>query len=88
MRPLLFCHQKEDAGIGWSSKEVDGGMHCKAERVREVRYPTKGRSALRIAGAVLIALGIVLIVLCVPLWAWMALVGAALILVGLLLIRS
>ena len=31
---------------------------------------------------------ILLILLCVPFWAWLALIGAALILLGLLLIRK
>ena len=44
--------------------------------------------SLRIAGYVLIGAGIILILLCVPFWAWLALIGAALILLGLLLIRK
>ena len=36
----------------------------------------------------LIGVGIILILLCVPFWAWLALIGGALILLGLLLIRK
>ena len=61
------------------------------QRENEVRvqcYPS-GRSAiLRIAGFLLIGAGIILILLCVPGWAWLAFVGAALILLGIMLIRK
>ncbi len=58
------------------------------DRVRVQCYPS-GRSILfRIAGYALIAGGVLLIVLCVPFWAWLAIIGAALILLGLLLIRK
>ena len=36
----------------------------------------------------LIGIGILLILFCVPFWAWLAFLGAALILAGLLLIRK
>ena len=42
----------------------------------------------RAVGIVLIAAGVLLIVLCVPLWAWMSLIGAALIFVGVLLLQK
>ncbi|MBQ9265092.1 MAG: hypothetical protein IJ189_12915 [Clostridia bacterium] len=58
------------------------------EQVRAQCYPASKSIALRIAGGVLIAGGIVLILLCVPTWAWLAIVGAALILLGLFLIRK
>ncbi|MBR3109062.1 MAG: hypothetical protein IKH30_18050 [Clostridia bacterium] len=56
--------------------------------VRVQCYPSGGSFLLRIAGYVLIGAGVLLILLCVPCWAWLALVGAALILLGLLLIRK
>lgn len=55
--------------------------------VRKQSYPSGRNAALRIAGFVLIALGVLLILFCVPFWAWLAFLGAALILAGLLLIR-
>jgi len=61
------------------------------QRHGEVRtrcYPTGKSTALRIAGFVLIGIGVLLILLCVPFWAWLAFLGAALILAGLLLIRK
>lgn len=61
-------------------------MPC--EPVRVARYPSKGGKAARIAGVLLIAAGIILIILCVPLWAWLSLVGVALIMAGLLLLRK
>ena len=58
------------------------------ERVRVHCYPSGRSVALRAAGAVLIVAGVVLILLCVPGWAWLAAIGAALGLLGLLLIRK
>ena len=54
---------------------------------REKCYPAGGSAALTIAGYVLLALGVVLLFACVPFWAWLALVGAALIAAGLLLLK-
>ena len=51
-------------------------------------YPSGKNVALRIIGFVLIGIGVLLVLLCVPFWAWLALIGAALILLGLLLIRK
>lgn len=63
-------------------------MPCEKEnRVHVSCYPSKGGKAASIIGILLIAVGVLLIILCVPLWAWLAIVGAALILVGLLLVR-
>ena len=58
------------------------------DEVRVQCYPGSKSLILRIAGYVLIGTGILLILLCVPFWAWLALIGAALILLGLLLIRK
>ena len=65
-------------------------MRCEPEnrRVYRVSYPTRGSRLARTAGIILIAAGVLLIILCVPLWAWLALVGAALILLGVLLLRK
>ena len=66
-------------------KEV-ARMPC--EPVRIAKYPSKGGRITRIIGIVLIVAGVVLIILCVPLWAWLSLIGAALMIVGLLLLRK
>ena len=58
------------------------------DEVRVQCYPSGRSLSLRIAGYILIGAGIILILLCVPFWAWLALIGAALILLGLLLIRK
>lgn len=58
------------------------------EEVEIKCYPSKGSILFRIAGFILIGLGLFLILLCVPGWAWLAAIGAALILLGLLLIRK
>lgn len=42
---------------------------------------------MRVVGIALIALGLGLLFLCVPGWAWSALIGAALVVTGWLLIR-
>ena len=57
-------------------------MPC--EPVRIAKYPSKGGKITRIIGIVLIVAGVILIILCVPLWAWLSLIGAALMIVGLL----
>lgn len=62
------------------SKENDG---CVCSRC----YPSRGNIWLRALGFALMALGAVLILFCVPYWAWWALLGAALIAVGFLLTR-
>lgn len=61
-------------------------MPC--EPVRIAKYPSKDGKITRIIGIVLIAAGVILIILCVPLWAWLSLIGAALIIAGLLLLRK
>ena len=64
-------------------------MRCEPEnRVYRVSYPTRGSLLARVAGVILIAGGVLLIVLCVPLWAWMALIGTALIFIGVLLLQK
>ena len=58
------------------------------DEVRVQCYPSGGNFLLRIAGFVLIGAGVLVLLLCVPCWAWLALVGAALILLGLILVRK
>ena len=41
-----------------------------------------GVAEIRVLGAVLIAAGMVLLFLCIPGWAWAALIGAALVMAG------
>ena len=41
---------------------------------------------IRVLGAVLIVAGLVLLFLCIPGWAWAAMIGAALVMVGFWLI--
>lgn len=68
-------------------KEV-AAMRCgSGGRVYTTSYPSLGGKVLRIVGITLIVTGVILIVLCVPLWAWLALVGAALIVIGVLLLK-
>ena len=43
-------------------------------------------AALMIAGVVLVAAGLIVLLLCIPAWAWAALLGVALAIAGLVLI--
>lgn len=64
-------------------------MRCGPEnRVYQANFPSRGSMLARIVGMLLIAAGMLLIVVCVPLWAWMALIGTALIFVGVLLMQK
>jgi len=61
-------------------------------RDKRCRYPPRrpypqSRPPLALAGAVLLAAGLVLLFLCVPGWAWAALLGCVLAAVGAVLIR-
>lgn len=49
-------------------------------------YPGQNR-ALLIAGCLLLAIGILLVFLCVPAWAWLALLGILLIAAGFVLLK-
>ncbi|MBQ8150538.1 MAG: hypothetical protein IJ041_08475 [Clostridia bacterium] len=49
-------------------------------------YPGS-RKALRIAGIVLLAAGILLVFCCIPAWAWLALLGVLLMAAGFVLLR-
>lgn len=50
-------------------------------------YPSGKNTPLMIAGYALLALGVLLLFLCVPCWAWLALLGLGLIVAGALLLR-
>lgn len=58
------------------------------DRVRAQCYPAPRSVLVRALGGALIAAGVLVILICVPFWAWLAIVGAALILLGVLLIRG
>ena len=49
-------------------------------------YPGQNRG-LVIAGCVLLAIGILLIFLCIPAWAWLALLGVGLMVLGWVLLK-
>ena len=64
-------------------------MPCPQPEEVRVQCYTSGKSWIaRIAGYLLIAAGAVLILLCVPMWAWLAAIGAALILLGLFISKK
>lgn len=50
-------------------------------------YPHFGSKPLMIAGYVLVGLGIILLFVCIPCWAWFALLGVAFMIAGVLLLR-
>ena len=50
-------------------------------------YPSGKNTPLMIAGYALLALGVLLLFLCIPCWAWLALLGLGLIVAGALLLR-
>ena len=58
------------------------------DRVRVQCYPSSKSTILKIIGYVLIGGGVLLFLFCVPIWAWLAVIGAAMILLGLLLIHE
>lgn len=50
-------------------------------------YPTGTRQPLAYIGYALLALGVITLFLCVPCWAWLALLGLALLLAGFLALK-
>lgn len=50
-------------------------------------YPAGKNTPLMIVGYALLALGVLLLFLCIPCWAWLALLGLGLIVAGALLLR-
>ena len=56
-------------------------------REREACYPSGNRKPLEILGYILIAVGVILLFCCIPCWAWWALIGVALVVVGYFLLK-
>lgn len=52
----------------------------------EKKYPGGNSLLLRIAGALFIAVGVLILIFCIPGWAWLSLIGVVLIVVGIILI--
>lgn len=50
-------------------------------------YKSQNNLALQIIGLILIGIGLLLLFLCIPGWAWAALIGTLLIAAGYLLLR-
>lgn len=50
-------------------------------------YPAGKSTALTVAAYALLALGVLLLFVCIPCWAWLALIGLGLIAAGLLLLK-
>ncbi len=50
-------------------------------------YPSGGNPVLSIIGYALIVLGVILLFVCIPCWAWFALLGLVCIVVGVILLR-
>lgn len=62
-------------------------MFCKKESTYTKIYPGEKKPFLQILGIALIAAGTLLLILCIPGWAWLSLIGIALIVTGVLLLR-
>lgn len=54
---------------------------------REKCYPTGNSQPLTIAGYALVIIGILLLFICIPCWAWLALLGVGLMVAGVLLLK-
>lgn len=50
-------------------------------------YPSGGNTIMMIAGYALVIVGIILLFVCIPYWAWLALLGVGLMIAGVLLLR-
>jgi len=50
-------------------------------------YPAGKNAALTAVAYALLALGVLLLFVCIPCWAWLALIGLGLIAAGLLLLK-
>lgn len=57
-------------------------------QVRQACYRSGKQKAAVILGIGLIIVGVFLLILCVPLWAWLAVAGALLIVLGLFLLHK
>lgn len=70
--------KRGDCVMKWQAQHTSAYARC---------YPTKGNRVLQIIGLVLIAVGLLLLFLCIPGWFWAALIGIILIVAGFLLLR-
>lgn len=59
-----------------------------ADSVETKCYPSEKKTGLRIAGWVLIAVGLITVLLFVPYWALAAIIGIGLIALGIMLIQK
>lgn len=50
-------------------------------------YPAGNNQPLMIAGYALVVIGILLLFICIPCWAWLALLGVGLMVAGVLLLK-
>lgn len=62
-------------------------MYCKKEPAYKKTYPGEKKLLLRILGVSLIAAGVLLLIFCIPGWAWLSLIGIALIAAGVFLLQ-
>ncbi len=61
-------------------------MQCKKDDVYEKSYPDNSGFLSKILGGILIAAGVLILIFCIPGWAWFSLIGIALIVIGVLLL--
>ena len=50
-------------------------------------YPSNRRPPLSVAGYVLLTAGVIVLFVCIPRWAWLALLGVGLIALGWIVLR-
>lgn len=62
--------------------------HDRRKPVAHRSVCVRNASEIRLLGVVLIAAGLVLLFLCIPGWAWAALIGAGLVIVGWWLVKG
>lgn len=55
--------------------------------IMEKCYPSGGNTPLMIAGYALVVLGIILLFVCIPIWAWLALLGVGFMIAGVILLK-
>ena len=57
-------------------------MQCKQDDVYKKSYPDRSNTLKTILGGLLIAAGVLILILCIPGWAWFSLIGISLIVIG------